>query len=131
MKILESQCEAIANKKDLKEARTAFCDICKNLSCDFLPPIDREYIAVISYSLLNIASKSKDIYYPDEIKKQIVSLKPLLNSLFAKNKTCGDEIRRLTEINFNFKSNDIKLNLLNDSFADFYKCVLSAYFGNL
>lgn len=131
LKALEAQCDAIIHKKDLNESRSAFSEICKNLVRDFLPPIEREDIAAISYALVDIAAKAENLPYPDEIKKQIDSFKPLLNNLFSKNKACGDDIRRLVEININFKSSDSKLVLLNGSLSDFYKTVLAAYFGSL
>lgn len=131
LKTLECQCDVILQKRDSKESISAFGVICKNLSRDFLPPIAREDLAAISYSLVDVSVKSKDIVFSDEIKKQINSLKPLLNSLFSKNKTCGDEIRRLIEININYNNSEKNIVMLNKTLSDFYKSVLLAYYGNL
>lgn len=131
LKSLEAQCDYIYPQRNLKQVKTVFCDVCRNLNRDFLPPIDRKDIAAVSYSLVDIASKINNKDYPDEIKKQLVSLKSIIKSMFEKSKTCGEDIRRLIEINIEFKSNDADSRILNDALSDFLKTVLCAYFGNL
>lgn len=131
LKSLENQCDIICPKADLKRSESIFCEVCRNLSKDFLPPIEREDIAAISYSLVDITSKAVRSEYPDEIKKQITSLKLIIKDVFTKSKTCGEDIRRLVEINVNFKSGDNELKVLNKALSDCFRTILCAYFRNL
>lgn len=131
LKLLEEQCNCVYPQTDLKRSKSIFCEICRNLNRDFLPPIEREDIAAISFSLVDITSNIKGKAYPDDINKQLISLKHLLKGLFVKSKACGDDIRRLMEINVNFKNSNLEIMLLNEALSDFLKTVLCAYFRNL
>lgn len=130
-KLLEEQCGCVYPQTDLKRSKSIFCEICRNLTRDFLPPVEREDIAAISFSLVDITSNIKAISYPDEINKQLVSLKYTVRGLFEKRKTCGDDIRRHMEINLSFRSPNLEIMLLNEALSDFFKTVLCAYFRNL
>lgn len=130
LKLLESQCDAIIDK-DINKTKSAFSAVCRSLTRDFLPPLERADIAAISFSLLNIAIKAKDTVYPDAIRKQMILQKGLINSLFKKKKTCGEDIRRAIEINSDFKTQNQSLLTLNASLNEFFRLLLSAYFANL
>lgn len=130
LKLLESQCDAIIDK-DIKKSKSSFSAVCRSLTRDFLPPFERADIAAISFSLLDIAVKAKDVVYPDTIRRQIVMMKELLNTFFKKKKTCGDDIRRAIEINLDFKTQNQSLSALNVSLNEFFRLLLSAYFANL
>lgn len=131
LKLLEEQCDCVYPSADLKRTKSVFYEICKSLNRDFLPPIEREDIAAISYALVDITSNIKVKNYPDEIKNQFLSFKKILKCLFSKNKACEDNIRRLMEINVNFKNPDLEIMMLNEAVSDFLKTVLCAYFRNL
>ncbi len=131
LKSLEVQCDNIYPNTDLRRSKSIFCEICRNLNRDFLPPIEREDIAAISYSIVDITSKVSKTEYPDDISRQFRSLKTILKGLFTKNKTCGEDIRRLVEINVNFRSADNELKVLNEALNNCLKTVLCAYFRNL
>ncbi len=125
-KAIESQCDSV----NLQSSRKIFRDICKNLTDDFLPPIDREDIAMLSYSLLRISELS-ELTDKSEFKNQFIGLKIIVEGLFKKSKTCGDDIRRLMEINMSFNAKNNSAEVLKREFADFYKNALFAYFKNL
>ncbi len=131
LKLLEEQCNCVYPQTDLKRSKSIFCEICRNLNRDFLPPIEREDIAAISFSLVDITSNINAKTFPDDIIKQLISLRHLLKGLFSKSKACGDDIRRLMEINVNFKNSNLEIVLLNEALSDFLKTVLCAYFRNL
>lgn len=131
LKLLEEQCNCVYPETNLSRSKSIFCELCRNLNRDFLPPIEREDIAAISFSVVDITSNINNKIYPDDINKQLAALKHLVKGLFEKSKACGDDIRRLMEINVNFKNRDLETMMLNEALSDFLKTVLCAYFRNL
>lgn len=148
-KNLETQCDSIIRifngEKDNGLCKKRFNSVCQNLASDFLPPIDREDIAVLSLKLLNIFNRTS-IYYEmnsslqkEELLVQLGYIKQIVTELFGKRKTCGEIIRRQIEKNLvcenlivKSKSVDRECALaLNRSIGEFLKYSLSAYFKNL
>ncbi len=140
--ILCRQCELISKtlygeKSDI--AVKLFSEISKRLTKDFLPPIDREDIAAVSYSLLEINIKAKE--YSDglrenapntDIKKQTDFLPVIIRGLLGKKKTCGDDIRRFIDMNIKSRKHcDLSAARLNEALTDFIKTANSAFFKNL
>lgn len=142
-KFLSRQCEiacsVFGGKASQGSSERIFTEICKQLTKDFLPPIDREDIAAISLSLLEIASKSKQYAENTKakeimLKNQLDALHDIVSGLLNKKKTCGEDIRRL--ININLECSDkckksVYACSLNSSISDFLKIVQMAYFKNL
>ncbi len=139
--ILEKQCSEIRNiilnRKSDFSGSVYYSEICKRLTKDFLPPIEREDIALISYSLLEIGRNALNIktdggVFETGIKEQAEMLSETVKGLFQKNKACGDDIRRFVNINFECgKSCSRSAEKLNYSFRDFILAVQTAYFKNL
>ncbi len=136
-KSLARQCELACSAFDGKISQCSserlFIEISKRLTKDFLPPIDREDIAALSFSLLEIAASAQSCQNSDSggmLKKQLEGLSGAVNGLINKTKTCGDEIRRLININVEC-SQLIGTNALNKAISDFLKIANSAYFKNL
>ncbi len=111
---LECQCDAIISG-DISSSRRKFTEICKNLVSDFLPPIEREDIAALSYSLYDIACSGF------REKKNVNEMKKVINGIFTKRKNCGEDFRRQID-NINDDSSAVK---------NFYKIALFVYFKNL
>lgn len=140
--LLNRQCE-IASRSVYGEksgsSERLFSEACKRLTKDFLPPIDREDIAALSYALFDINIKCEEYFNslkgksPDaEIKKQLDFLNVIIRGLLDKKKTCGDDIRRFIGINSESrKAAGSNAAALNDAFADFIKIAHSAFFKNL
>ncbi len=140
--LLNRQCE-IAVKSVSGEkygsSESIFSQVCKRLTKDFLPPIDREDIAALSYTLFDINIKCEEYFSSlkgkcpcAEIKKQLDFLPVITSGLLSKKKTCGDDIRRFIAMNSECrKSADSKAASLNNAFADFIKIAHSAFFKNL
>lgn len=156
---LVCQCECVVNEFNSLEGVNAcgmrFSEICRKLNKDFLPPIDREDIASISYSLLECARAAKlyctgadtnEAVFGD-LSKQLKGLKPTVIALIGKKKACGDEIRRLMNINnecrekifaqLNGKGYNssiakyLRAERLNCAVSDFLQAAQNAYYKNL
>lgn len=140
--ILCRQCELISKalygeKSDV--AVKLFSEISKRLTKDFLPPIEREDIAAVSYALLEINIKAME--YSDSlrgaapninIKKQTDFLPVIIIGLLGKKKTCGDDIRRFIDMNIESgKHCNLNAVSLNKALTDFIKTANSAFFKNL
>ena len=116
-------------------------EICKKLTKDFLPPIEREDIAAISYALLETGRRcteyiKSNIDINDNIEYQINRLNELTKSVIEKKKTCEDEIRRFVSVNFKcgneFERIDNKTGvMLNNSLRDYILAIQTAFFKNL
>lgn len=140
--MLERQCE-IALKSFLGESKGSsqrlFTEVCKRLTKDFLPPVDREDIAALSYELLKVDTECRKYFNflkgrkPDEsIKKQLDFLPVITNGILGKKKTCGDDIRRLIAMNLECaQAANGNAAELNSALADFVKNANSAFFKNL
>ena len=132
LKALCEQCDAVdLQSVNLRLSLAKFSEICKNLSHDFLPPIERSDIAALSYSLINVAQKASGVKNKIEFQNQIQSLKKITKGIFEKNKACGESIRRLMEINIEFKSDNREKVLFNEALMNYWKTAMSSYFGNL
>lgn len=134
--LLELQCkyahESYSGVKKSDSSRIAFERICKHLVKDFLPPVDREDVAAISYSLYIVAVNGEICSYKDgKLNQQLSFLSDITDALINKKKTCGDLIRRLIDININYSSENECCKKLNSSIEDFLKIVNTAYFKNL
>lgn len=133
-RLSEMQCDLIAEKlkgkNDNGRCRQCFNQICKKLSTDFLPPLNREDLSAISYSLYEICNciSEKDAIKSDRLSAQINDYKSILDGLFTKKKTCRDEIHRLIDINFNCCEGN---EMLNRKLSDLLKLTLEIYFKNL
>ena len=140
--ILCRQCEIVSKTllgEKTQSTEKLFSEISKRLTKDFLPPIEREDIAAISYALLCINAKAQE--YSDSlkgktpdiyIKKQTDFLSLIVKGLLTKKKTCGDDIRRLVDMNIQAgKLKNGYTEQLNDAIADFIKITNSTYFKNL
>lgn len=139
---LERQCEIALKSfsgERAADSQRLFAEICKRLTKDFLPPVDREDIAALSYELLKIGMECKKYFdslkgrMPDDgIKKQLEFLPIIINGILGKKKTCGDDIRRLMDMNLKSaetaNGNAANLNCVLD---DFIKTANSAFFKNL
>ncbi len=139
--ILEKQCSEIRNiilnRKSEFSGSVYYSEICKRLTKDFLPPIEREDIALISYSLLEICRNALNLKADGEsftakLREQADMLSKTVKGVLQKNKACGEDIRRLVNINFECgKSCSRSAEKLNYSFRDFILAVQTAYFKNL
>lgn len=130
----EFACSAFEGKASQGASERLFAEICKRLTKDFLPPIDREDIAALSFSLLETASRagqmSKNSAANELLREQLTGLSSVANGLINKTKTCGDEIRRL--ININIECSELtEISSLNSAISDFLKIANSAFFKNL
>lgn len=144
LKAFESQCKSASNVND-ENSEKIFNDICKKLTDDFLPPIDREDIAELSFILLNIEtvassfnnSLSLGISIKNLLNTQLNGLYGIIEGLIKKKKTCGEEIRRLIAVNnkceteLRRKSNNEKALNLNNALKEFFKCANRSFFKNL
>lgn len=122
-----------------------FNEICNRLTDDFLPPIDREDIAELSFILLNIEtstysfnnSLSVGISVKNLLNTQLNGLYGIIEGLIKKKKTCGEEIRRLIAVNnkceteLRKKSNNENALNLNNALKEFFKCANRSFFKNL
>ena len=144
LKAFESQCKSVsymnAEKSDI-----FFNEICNRLTDDFLPPIDREDIAELSFILLNIEtstysfnnSLSVGISVKNLLNTQLNGLYGIIEGLIKKKKTCGEEIRRLIAVNnkceteLRKKSNNENALNLNNALKEFFKCANRSFFKNL
>ena len=139
---LKAQCNSIFKSLDgnydNSECYKTFSLVCKNLSNDFLPPINREDIAAISYSLMAINREICRISdYDKKDFKRIVWLFSLaIEDVLKKKKTCEQNIRRLTEENYkllktkkqkNYISTDCLIKLIDD----LIRVIINAYFKNI
>ncbi len=109
LEILLKQCNEITDilngKNKLSAAGVHYGEICKRLTKDFLPPVEREDIAAISYALLETGRRCMEYVRSngvvnENIEYQINRLNELTKSVIEKKKTCEDEIRRFVNINF-------------------------------
>lgn len=134
--LLESQCkyalQSYSGNNKADSSRIIFERICNHLAKDFLPPIGREDVAAISYSLYHIAVNAEKCTLKEkEIDLQLKSISDVTVALLKKKKTCGELIRRLIDINLNNKSVNDSCKDLNSAIEDFLKNVNTAYFKNL
>lgn len=148
-KNLDFQCDYILKlfkgEKDSGECSKKFSAICKYLTNDFLPPVDREDIAALSYSLLEISNAAANFVehgadvYSDELLSQLIGLKSIIYELLNKKKTCGESIRRLMDKNIlcgkmiserSARGRQYAENL-NSLIADFLRTAHNTYFKNL
>lgn len=144
LKAFESLCKS-ALKINAENSNKIFNDICNRLTDDFLPPIDREDIAELSFILLNIEASSSsfdnslsvEFSVRNMLNTQLNGLYGIIEGLIRKKKTCGDEIRRLIAINnkceieLRRKSNNYNAMNLNNALKEFLKCANRAFFKNL
>lgn len=143
--ILLKQCDEakdiLNGKIKPSSASVHYGEICKILTRDFLPPIEREDIAAISYALLETGRRCTDYIKTngvinDNVEYQINRLNELTKSVIEKKKTCEDEIRRFVNVNFKCgnefekEKNQSGINL-NNSLRDFILAVQTAFFKNL
>ncbi|MGN0547716.1 MAG: hypothetical protein ACI4I3_10320 [Acutalibacteraceae bacterium] len=145
LKALESQCRSVTKQNKAENSDKVFNDICIRLTDDFLPPIDREDIAELSFILLNIEnaassfnnSLSGGISVKNLLNTQLNGLFNIIEGLIKKKKTCGEEIRRLIavnnkcEIELRRKSNIENALNLNNALKEFLKCANRSFFKNL
>ncbi len=140
--LLEKQCEIALKSfsgKKVSGSEMIFSEICKRLTKDFLPPVEREDIAALSYALFDIniecekyAFAQKSGSLDNKIKKQLDFLPVIINGILKKKKTCGEDIRRFININSECeKTADSDAAKLNAALADFIKTAYSAFFKNL
>lgn len=143
--ILIKQCDEInnimKNKTNPSSASVHYGEICKRLTKDFLPPIEREDIAAISYSLLEIGRRcaeyvSANSSVNEHLTYQITRLPQLTKNVIEKKKTCEDELRRFVNINFKcgneFENRNNQAGIfLNNSLRDFILAIQTAFFKNL
>lgn len=130
----EIACAAFESKTASASSERIFTEISKRLTKDFLPPIEREDIASLSFSLLEITAKAKQCSCQSSekglLKKQLDGLSDVVQGLVNKTKTCGDNIRRL--ININLECSELFDNCaLNSAISEFLKIAQTAYFKNL
>lgn len=142
-RILMRQCElaflAFDGKSGVDSSRKLFEEICKRLAKDFLPPIDREDIASLSFCLLKITIKAKEYSKKTKVKNEVLkeqlsALSLISESVLSKTKTCGEDIRRLISANLmcaEAVENSDCAESLNASIAEFLKTANTAYFKNL
>ena len=115
-----------------------FDEVCKHLYDDFLPPINREDIASISYLLMTIYNEIYRISDFDKHNIKIVfQLFPgVIEGILKKNKTCEINIRRLIDIKYKFSKTDKQKNNNRNDYLiklidDFIIIILNAHFKNL
>ncbi len=144
LKSFESQCKS-ASDMNSENSEKIFNDICNRLTDDFLPPIDREDIAELSFILLNIErsassfndSLSVGISVKNLLNTQLNGLYGIIEGLIKKKKTCGEEIRRLIAVNnrceaeLRKKQNNENAFNLNNALKEFLKCANRSFFKNL
>lgn len=144
LKEFESLCKS-ALKINAENSNKIFNDICNRLTDDFLPPIDREDIAELSFILLNIEASSSsfdnslsvEFSVRNLLNAQLNGLYGIIEGLIRKKKTCGDEIRRLIAINnkceieLRRKSNNYNALNMNNALKEFLKCANRSFFKNL
>lgn len=144
LKEFESLCKS-ALKINAENSNKIFNDICNRLTDDFLPPIDREDIAELSFILLNIEASSSsfdnslsvEFSVRNLLNTQLNGLYGIIEGLIRKKKTCGDEIRRLIainnkcEIDLRRKSNNYNALNMNNALKEFLKCANRSFFKNL
>lgn len=139
--ILSKQSEEIRmvfdGKKSAVSGATHFSKICRFLTKDFLPPIEREDIAALSYSLyeisVNVEAFDKSIAF-EKLKTQIAALKPIVCGVLKKRNACEEEIRRQIDINFEcaeIVSGNKRAEKLNNSLMYFWKTAQNTFFKNL
>lgn len=125
----------LEGESDNGECQKIFTDVCEFLSNDFLPPINREDIASLSYSLLAIGMAASDNFNNARNIEtyEIIKMFPtILEALFTKKKTCERDIHRLIKQNFVYnKVLSDKSDCLNKAVTDFIGIILNAYFKNL
>ena len=126
--LLESQCkyalESYWGNRKSKSSYIIFERISKQLVKDFLPPIDREDVAAVSYSLYYVSVKAEVCNYKDDnLNQQIKFLSDITDELIKKKKTCGELIRRLIDINMNYKTENEYCMDLNSAIGEFLKTV--------
>lgn len=145
LKAFESQCKSVTQQNETENSEKIFNYICKRLTEDFLPPIDREDIAELSFNLLIIEtadssfnnSLSGGISVKNLLNTQLNGLYGIIEGLIKKKKTCGEEIRRLIavnnkcEIEIRRKSNNENALNLNNALKEFLKCANRSFFKNL
>lgn len=145
LEILLKQCDEI--KEILNSGKKASCasvcygEICQMLTKDFLPPVEREDIASISYALLETCRRCSEYVSTnnktnENILYQINQLHCLTKCVLEKKKTCEDEIRRFVSVNFKcgneFERIDNKTGvMLNNSLRDYILAIQTAFFKNL
>lgn len=143
--VLIKQCDEINDiiKSKIKPSSPSvhYGEICKRLTKDFLPPIEREDIAAISYSLLEIGRRCSEFIsgnntLNDNLNYQIKLLPMLTKNVIEKKKTCEDELRRFVNVNFKcgneFEEHKNQSGiLLNNSLRDFILAIQTAFFKNL
>lgn len=128
---------ALEGKRAADSSMKIFAEICRQLTKDFLPPIEREDIAGLSYLLLEIQTKCEALSrngaaQDKNIKKQLDLIPDIIKGLLKKKKTCGEDIRRFVIINMDCRKNASAASAqINDALADFIKAAHSAFFKNL
>lgn len=130
-----------SGKKSESSCAMLYSKICKLLSTDFLPPIEREDIASLAYSLYEISElakvcgdNSKNSVCTEKIGEQLNSLESVSCGLLKKRNTCEEEIRRQIKINFEcaeLVSNNKSAENLNNSLRDFWKTAQNTFFKNI
>ena len=108
-----------------------FEDICRRLEKDFLPPVEREDIAAISLHLLDISRIYKKEKLSAAIKKQLDLTVRVIEELFNKKKTCGENIRRLIALNLEFRAETLNEEKINIQIKSLIVRINEAYFRNL
>ena len=112
-----------------ENSKRIFEDICQKLEKDFLPPIEREDIAGISHLLFEMSVNS---FKPNvKLNYQMDLICDVISEIFDKKKTCGEKIRRLININSDFRPvNDSDLRA-NAMISDLLKKLNETYYKNL
>ena len=122
---------------DLKSGNSAekskriFEDICKKLEKDFLPPIEREDIAALSHVLYELSLTAGKSIPNEKIRHQISLISDAVRELFEKKKSCGELIRRIININSDFRAVNESDSKLNAKISEFLKKLNEAYYKNL
>ena len=139
--IMSKQSEEIKmlfdGKKSAVSGAALFSKICRFLTKDFLPPIEREDIAALSYSLYEISVNAEEFdksIAVEKLKTQITALKPIACGVIKKGNACEEEIRRQIDINFEcakIVSGNKCAEKLNDSLMNFWKTAQNTFFKNL
>ncbi len=135
----ELACSAFEEKSVSDLSQKVFREIYKHLTIDFLPPIDREDIAALSYDIFEIQTKCETYFGKNKcrilnskIKEQLDLMPYIIKGLLEKKKTCGDDIHRFIILNTAYgKVADSSSIQINDSLAGFIKTAYSAFFKNL
>ncbi len=121
--LLLKQCELLCSgNSESYLSRNIYFDVCQKLEKDFLPPIEREDIASISFVLYRLTFLS-------DINKTIFKdFGSVIDDLINKKKTCGENIRRLIKTYSDFK---FKTNSEESLFFELIKLINEAYFKSL